>query len=205
MFLKRILEAPIGYLFFQYLIGGIQTRRLCIQQHVPLRPGMRVLDIGCGPGYVAGWLEGISYVGLDADPGYIKYASRKYADRGAFSCELLTDEYAARQEPFDFVIMMGVLHHLDDAQMEDILRLIRQVLKPNGRLITLDGYRHDQISAAAKFFLDNDRGRFIRTKDGYLNLCKKWFPQVKTFDKPEYFNIPYATLVIECSSSSIDS
>jgi len=200
MQLTGILDIPIGYLAYQSLIGGIDARRLCIGQHVPARRGMRVLDIGCGPGYVADWLDGVSYVGLDTDPSYIDYANRKYAGKATFSCEMLTDEYADRHEPFDFVIMMGVLHHLDDAQTLDILRIIRKVLTPEGRLVTLDGFRHPKISSAAKFFLDNDRGKFVRTKDEYVDLCRRHFPNVTAFEHLEYFRIPYATIVLECEA-----
>jgi len=200
MQLTNIFDIPIGYLGFQFLIGGVDARRRCIKQHVPVRRDMRVLDIGCGPGYVAGWLDGVSYVGLDTDPNYIDYANRKYAGKAIFSCELLTDAYADRHKPFDFVIMMGVLHHLDDAQTLDILRIIRKVLTPKGRLVTLDGFRHPNISSAAKFFLDNDRGKYVRTKEEYVDLCCQYFQNVTAIDHPEYFRIPYTTIVLECEA-----
>ncbi len=160
---------------------------------------MRVLDIGCGPGYVAGWLAGVQYVGLDTDEGYIKYARQRFGDRGEFSCELMTDEYIDRNEAFDYVIMTGVLHHLDDEIYRNVMRLSYRALKPGGVLVTLDGYYADQMNPVAKFFLDQDRGRHIRRVPEYLKLAGEQFSNIRHYDHPDYFRIPYTTLVMECS------
>src|SRR5579871_5724251 len=61
-----VLDVPVLYLTYQYLVGGIKARHRCITEHVRTKPGERVLDIGCGPGYVTRWLvKGTQYVGLD--------------------------------------------------------------------------------------------------------------------------------------------
>jgi SAM-dependent methyltransferase len=199
MALSNVLDAPVLYLTYQYLVGGIKARRHCIQDHVPLTPGMRVLDIGCGPGYVAKWLAGSQYVGLDTDERYIHYANSRYGkEYGKFSCELMTEEFVARNEPFDFVIMTGVLHHLDDPTAADVLNLCKKALKPNGVVITMDGYYGPGLHPVAKFLLDRDRGKYIRTQNAYLELARRHFGQVKSYDHPSYFRVPYTTIVMEC-------
>lgn len=200
--LSSLFDSPIGYLAFQYLIGGRDARRRCIQQHIKTFAGMRILDIGCGPGFIADWLDGVDYYGMDTDPNYIRYAQRKYGHKGTFTCELFTEDYVSRHKPFDLIIMMGVLHHLDDSQAVDILCLIKKSLVLNGKLVTLDGHRFPGLSAAQKFMLDNDRGKFIRTKEEYLKLCGSVFDHIQVTDHPEYFNIPYTSLVLECSSKA---
>jgi SAM-dependent methyltransferase len=44
---------------------------------------MRVLDIGCGPGYMVEYLRGATYFGFDINSRYIAYA-KKYGGRGSF-------------------------------------------------------------------------------------------------------------------------
>ena len=196
--LSSILDTPLVYLTYQYIVGGIRARARCIREHVPTRPGQRVLDIGCGPGYVAGWLKDVDYIGLDTDPGYIAYAGKRYASKGRFFCELMTDEFLTRHGAFDYVLMNGVVHHLDDPTVHEVLRLSHKALKPGGVLVTLDGYYADQLHPIARFLLDRDRGRFIRRIDEYLALARKVFPDVRSYDHPDYFRVPYTTLIMEC-------
>jgi SAM-dependent methyltransferase len=196
--LSNILDAPILYLTYQYVVGGIQARSRCVRDHVQTQPGYRVLDIGCGPGYVADWLKGVAYIGLDTDIAYIRYAQRRYSGKGSFFCELMTDEFLLRHEPFDFVLMNGVLHHLDDVTVSEVLRLSHKALKPGGKLVTLDGYYSENLHAVARFLLNRDRGKFIRRIDEYLALARPVFPDVQPFDHPDYFRVPYTTLVMEC-------
>jgi SAM-dependent methyltransferase len=110
----------------------------------------------------------------------------------------MTDAFLERQDPFDYVLMNGVLHHLDDDTMRDCLRLCRKALKPGGVLVTLDGYYAPKLHPVARFLLDRDRGRHIRHVDGYLELARSVFTDVTPFDHPNYFRVPYTSLVMEC-------
>ncbi len=204
--MPSILDVPIAYLGYQYVVGGIRARRRCIAEHVAFRPGLRVLDIGCGPGYVAKWLAGSEYIGLDTDANYIRYAQRRYGRYGSFSCALMTDVFLSGQQPFDYVIMTGLLHHLDDRQVTDVLRLSKSILKPDAALITLDGYYKERLHPIARFLLDRDRGKFVRTLPAYLDLAARVFPEVKPFEHPDYFHVPYPILVMECrvTGSNLD-
>ena len=73
---------------------------------------------------------------------------------------------------------MGLVHHLDDDAAVKLLTIIRQVMKPEGRLVTLDGgYRTGQ-PAIARMFLDNDRGEHIRDEQGYVKIAGEVFGRV---------------------------
>jgi SAM-dependent methyltransferase len=41
---------------------------------------MRVLDIGCCPGYIVEYLRGATYFGFDINPRYIAYAQKVEAE-----------------------------------------------------------------------------------------------------------------------------
>ena len=48
--------------------------------------------------------------------------------------------------------------YLSDEEVERLLRLVRSVLAPGGRLLTLDGFHEDNQPLIARFLLRRDRG-----------------------------------------------
>jgi SAM-dependent methyltransferase len=105
--------------------------------------GRRVLDVGCGNGYV---LERYARhaartVGVDLTRAAVSLSARRFALAslpGAFvqaSAEALPFPDAA----FDFVCSMGVVHHTP--RPEAALAEIRRVLRPGGRLVLMVYHR----------------------------------------------------------------
>jgi len=110
-----------------------------------LKPGQRVLDVGCGPGSLtipAARKVGRAghAAGIDASPEMIAVASRKAKKQG-----LDIDFRVAPVESlpfedgeFDVVLSSLMLHHLpDDLKAQGLAEILR-VLKPGGRLIAID-------------------------------------------------------------------
>jgi SAM-dependent methyltransferase len=101
--------------------------------------------------------------------------------------------------PVDVVLLMGLLHHLDDSTAVKLLMTIKRVMKPDGRLVTLDGgYRSGQ-PAIARIFLDNDRGKYIRDEHGYAKIAGEVFSKVEPVVREDLFHIPYTAVVLVCS------
>jgi SAM-dependent methyltransferase len=193
-----LLDVPLGYLAYQWVVGGMMARKRCLQDHIRFNRGMRVLDVGCGPGYVAKWLAGAEYVGLDTDLKYIEYARKHYERYGDFHCSELTDDFLESRSSFDYVLMNGVLHHLSDDIAAELLRVCHNGLKLGGALVTLDGFYADDMHPTARFLLVRDRGKFVRTKRNYLRLVSPVFSFVRSYEHHDYFNVPYSVLVMEC-------
>lgn len=82
----------------------------------------RVVDLGCGSGYVLRWLShdpsltGVDLVGVDHDPGLMEWAARLGAADGCRARFVVGDALApgvAIDEPeATIVISSGVLHHI---------------------------------------------------------------------------------------------
>ena len=134
---------------------------------------MRVLDLGCGPAEILSSLpSGISYLGYDMSPDYIASAREKFADRGTFHCRLLEQAEVATLEPFDLVMGLGVLHHLDDATARAFMATAKAALKPGGRVYTIDPCYATGQNPIARFIIARDRGRNVRDAEGYLALLQ---------------------------------
>ena len=158
-------------MLFETVVGGVRTRRLCIEQYLNIPRGARILDIGCGPGYVAAFVPQSTYVGYDVERRYIEYARRRYSLLGTFNhCEYNRRELE-KYEPFDFVMMNGLLHHVDDATALDILQLAMDSLQPGGKVLCIDGGLNPKQNAFARYLLKEDRGEFVRSPEAYEKLA----------------------------------
>ena len=95
-------------------------------------PGGRVLEIGSGPGRDADVLEslGLAVRRTDATQAFIDLM----AERGqrAELLNVVTDELGG---PYDGVLAMGVLIHVDRNQTDAVLRKIHTALRPGGAFL----------------------------------------------------------------------
>jgi ubiquinone/menaquinone biosynthesis C-methylase UbiE len=112
-------------------------------QEAGVRPGMTLLDFGCGPGSFAVAAaelvgpEGRVYA-LDINPLALQSVERGAARRGLRNLHPLSaDELAAVQDgTVDLVLLYDVLHDLPDPA--PVLAELRRVLKPDGSLSVND-------------------------------------------------------------------
>jgi len=201
MRLRSILNNPRTYRAFTNLLpGGRSCRRQFVDEYVQAIEGDRILDIGCGTGDIVEYLPPCQYVGFDLNEDYIADATRRYGHRGAFVCAEVTKFSFADTAPFDIVLGVGILHHLDDVQGGDFFKLAKSLLKPGGRLVTLDGLFWDGQSWLEHFIMTRDRGQFIRTRKQYISLAARVFSKVKADVRHDLLKIPYTYMIMNCST-----
>lgn len=119
-------------------------RKMTIAQ-AQVKPGEKVLDVGCGTGSltIAAKVQvgptGEVY-GTDASPEMIDVARRKAARAGVdvtFQVDLI-ENITFPDNQFDVVLSSFMMHHLPDELKRDGLAEIYRVLKPGGRLMIVD-------------------------------------------------------------------
>ena len=114
-----------------------------ILEGLGLKPGMEVLDVGCGLGDDAAELAALvgpsgHVTGVDLSQSLITEAVRRFADRG-FPLEFeIGDATALRfaDDSFDAVRAERVLMHIPDASAA--VAEMRRVLRPSGRMAVFD-------------------------------------------------------------------
>lgn len=196
--IRPILDRPFFYELFHQIVGAHDRSKLLISEYIRPQPGDRILDVGCGPGNMLPYLPEARYLGVDANESYIEVARKRYGHRGEFICDRVSHQSVKDLGEFDIVLALALLHHLADDEARDLFRMGYTALRPGGRLITMDGcYTADQ-SAAARYLLSRDRGRFVRTQSEYLKLARERFDDVRSVLRDDALRIPYTTLFMVC-------
>jgi len=164
-----------------------------------MKPGEKVLDIGCGTGRLLRDIRvPIDYVGLDISLPYLAFAAKRFRGYGKFVA-MSVDACAFRvTEHFDRVIALGVLHHLDDKQVIALLEFARESLRPQGSFMSMDGCYGRNQSRVARFLLDHDRGKYVRSRGDYDRLIASVFLGRKAFHYSHLLRVPYDHIVFYC-------
>lgn len=187
--MKAILSSPQVYVAFQRLVGGARMREICLGMLDP-KPGERILDVGCGPAYYLNDLPPVEYYGFDTATRYIEHAQAKFGDRGTFFAEEYTRAHADRLGRFDGILLMGLLHHLDDSTAHELLSVAADSLRPGGRVIALDTTVHAGQSWWENKFALGDRGEYVRTPEAFTALAKAHFSDVQGELRPKGSWVP---------------
>jgi len=98
----------------------------------------RIIDIGCGYGVPATWLLEIypqaQVFGLEPDEERVIIAHRVIGTRGGVQVGRAPD-LPDVESPVDHVMMLDMLHLIDDAELELVLRRIYDKLEDSGTLV----------------------------------------------------------------------
>ncbi len=141
----RGLAAVCSYGMPEFYNRSIDLEQyLALRAWLKVRPGHRVLDVGCGVGRWSRLLaaRGALVTGVDLSPTMIEEAQRRataagVADRCTFHVQDLSDLSLSGQ--FDTVLAVTVLQHiLDPVALHAAVRAMSRHLAPGGRMVLLE-------------------------------------------------------------------
>jgi SAM-dependent methyltransferase len=203
--LDAFLQRAPTYRATQALLGAPRSKRLLVAEQIRPHAGIRILDVGCGPGAILDALpEDVVYLGVDPNPLYVREADDRFGYRARFVIGMAERLGAATGESWDIVMGCGLLHHLSDSEARRFVEEAHRLLVAGGRLITIDPCRGARDSMAQRILHGSDRGANIRTPDGYRALVDfaKW-SILQRVDRGRarllgLVPLPYAHCVMEC-------
>lgn len=198
------LALPRVFDVYQWLMGAPGSKRRFIEEFVRPSTGERVLDIGCAAGALCGYMPpGVSYVGVDISERYVAAARRRFGDRGTFVWADIASFEPPHGEAFDVVMAYGVFHHLDDGHARSALKVARETMKPDGRLVVAEPCLLPGQGRIEAFLVRHDRGKFVRTPQEYSELAEAFFPEVRTRFVSGTYRIPYTLVVVEATAGAL--
>jgi len=140
-----------------------------------------VLDIGCGTGEFASAFKNSNYFGIDIYSEYIKYAKKH--EQGEFTVMDAT-KLQFETDQFDFILIIAMLHHLDQTDANQVLKEAKRVLKPGGRILIMEDSKMPELETAfVRLVQKYDVGDFIRPPEEFHQMYSQYF----TIEKEDKF------------------
>lgn len=125
-----------------YRIGDAVRRRRLVRAALAARPGERVLDVGCGPGFFCAELvdevgaEG-EVVGVDSSPQMLALAAERCRRHDNVRLlEANATSLPVEDAGFDAALCVQVLEYVPD--VAGALAQLHRVLRPGGRVVVWD-------------------------------------------------------------------
>jgi SAM-dependent methyltransferase len=201
--LHRILNRAGVYGAVQGFLLRSGARERYVRDFVRPFPGCRILDIGCGPAAILTYLpESIGeYVGFDMNAEYIAAAQRRWGARGRFHCQKVEAATLADTGVYDIVLANGIVHHLNDGEARQLFDIADRALRHGGQLVTYDNVYVENQHWFARWLIARDRGKAVRTRDGYEALARERFAHVESAILHDTLRVPYTILVMSCEKT----
>ncbi len=135
-----------------------------IEKKFQLNSTSKILDYGCGPGFLIDYLatKEISITGADINQFYIEECKKNHP--GSLFLHITTDLELNKKilkdqlnlEKFDFIILLSISQYLKSVvELEEIIKMLLFYLKDEGKIIIADVIDHHTssvIDAGSLFF-----------------------------------------------------
>jgi len=187
----KAVTVPIFYEAIQNLLGRKKAFNYLASGPLVTQKGDRVLDVGCGPGTLRSYLGEVEYTGIDLNAPHIDQAREKYGHMGQFHFGNAVTDIDILAGPYDLIICIGLLHHLEDDEAETLISSLSERLSDRGRLVTFDPVYIPRQNPIAKKLNDLDSGQNIRTQPAYKALFDTLKFNLESDVLKGKLNVPY--------------
>ena len=196
------LQNQAVYDFYQTAVGGVGYRRKIVSELAQLgKPSF--LDLGCGTATIARELSAnVKYIGVDNSENYLTKAKREFPQHKFLNRNLGRANWEQQLLRLGPTVAsgLGLLHHLDDKGALSFLRSCREILDKESLLFTVDPVIVKDTSTIARWFANNDRGKYIRGPEKIEDLFKKAGFEANIKIRKLQFRIPLDTIEVTAKS-----
>ena len=137
----RMLDPHMQYTcaYFEHTDTDLSMAQLhkmeLIARKLNLRPGLRVVDLGCGWGGLANYLSltyKVHVLGVSLSKEQIRLAKEKYAKNPYVEYQQIDYRHVPQDQPYDRVVSIGLIEHVGPKNYDGFFRIIHRLLKPDG-------------------------------------------------------------------------
>jgi ubiquinone/menaquinone biosynthesis C-methylase UbiE len=192
----RLITIPSIHKGLMFSLGADKAIKRYVNEVLQPTPGITMLDVGCGPANILSYLPPLDYTGIDLNEKHIAFARRRYGNRGRFIVGNAADDLKQEGNQFDLVNVSALLHHMADNEAISLFASLARLLKPNGRIVTIDNVWLPKQRVVVRLFNYLDSGTNIRTPAGYLRLLNGMGFDVQTLFFNDLLRIPYDHIIM---------
>jgi SAM-dependent methyltransferase len=203
--LYQAIRSPSIYKGLMFALGADNAIRRYVNEVLKPTPGIKMLDVGCGPANILAYLPPLDYTGIDLNEKHVALARELYGTRGRFIVGNAADDLRQDEGSFDLINVSALLHHLDDAEAISLFASLKRLLKPDGRIVTIDNVWLPGQRAAVKLMNNLDSGLNIRTPEGYVGLLNGLGFDVQTLVFHDLLRIPYDHIIMIARNATTQS
>jgi len=200
--LKSLLTKAWVYKLFQTIVRRKHNKRRLVQEFIQPFAKCRILDIGCGPADIVAYLPDSidEYLGVDINFKYIEHARQRWRDRATctFLCQRVDEMPQPQVGAYDIVLAVAIVHHLNDSDARCLFDVAYRSLSSKGVLITYDPVFQENQHWLAKWLISKDRGKSVRTVEGYKMLAAEYFEQIESIVLHDTLKVPYTICLMKC-------
>jgi SAM-dependent methyltransferase len=142
----------------------------------------------------------VRYVGIDISSAYIELARQRFGEQATFlvgTAGTFLERGTNVLNGADLVVCNGLLHHLGDDEVLEVLQLAATILRPHGRFVALEPTYLQHQPPVSRWIMDQDRGRNIRTDTEWSELARRAFPDASARILTGLLRLPYTHVVLE--------
>jgi ubiquinone/menaquinone biosynthesis C-methylase UbiE len=198
----RSITIPAIQKGLMFSLGADMAVKRYVNEILQPSPGDKMLDVGCGPANILPYLPPLDYTGIDLNEKHIAYARRLYGNRGRFIVGNAADDLQQEGRQFDLINVSALLHHIADDEAISLFASLERLLKPNGRIVTIDNVWLPKQRVLVRLVNYMDSGTNIRTPEGYLRLLNGTGLEVQTLLLNDLLRIPYDHIIMIARNAS---
>lgn len=162
-----------------------------------VRPGMTIVDAGCGNGRLLKLLEGVTctYIGIDNSAKLLEKAQMSAKEFPEITSRFFEGSFLGIPLPdktADIIFCIAALHHIPSERLQvQALREFKRVLKPGGKLCMTNWY----LSAQTKYMRAQMKLRIIHPRMyagfGFRDFLIPWHTKEKIYYRYYYAFSPH--------------